>query len=127
MRTLRAILLTLVAVMATLSAAAQATTASLTGFVTDSEGRALVGATVVATHTPTETIYGTTTDANGTYRLQGLRVGGPYTVEISFVGYKDKKITDITLSLGENRQIDTKLDNAQIERSEEHTSELQSR
>ena len=107
--------MTLVAVMATLSVAAQATTASLTGFVTDSEGRALVGATVVATHTPTETIYGTTTDANGTYRLQGLRVGGPYTVEISFVGYKDKKITDITLSLGENRQIDTKLDNAQIE------------
>ena len=115
MKTLRFILSTLVAVVVTLSAAAQATTASLNGFVTDGEGKAFVGATVVATHTPTETIYGTTTDANGAYRLQGLRVGGPYTVEISFVGYNEKKINDITLSLGENRQIDAKLASAQIE------------
>ena len=107
-------LLTLLATVVTLSAAAQATTASLNGFVTDGDGKALVGATVVATHTPTETIYGTTTDANGNYRLQGLRVGGPYTVEITFVGYKDKKIKDITLSLGESRQIDAKLDDTQV-------------
>ena len=115
MKTLRLILSTLVAVAVALSTVAQTTTASLNGFVTDDEGKALVGATVVATHTPTETIYGTTTDANGAYRLQGLRVGGPYTVEISFVGYNEKKINDITLSLGENRQIDAKLASAQIE------------
>ena len=106
--------MTLVAVVSTLSAAAQITTAALNGFVTDGEGKALVGATVVATHTPTETIYGTTTDANGAYRLQGLRVGGPYSVEISFVGYKDKRINDITLSLGESRQVDARLADTQV-------------
>ena len=80
------ILTILVATIAT----AQSTTASLQGFVTDSNGTPLVGATVVATHLPTETIYGTVTDRNGEYRLQGLRVGAPYEVEFSFVGYKGK-------------------------------------
>lgn len=115
MKSFKRILFALIASVAAITATAQATTASLNGFVTDGDGKALVGATVVATHTPTETIYGTTTDANGAYRLQGLRVGGPYTVEISFVGYNEKKINDITLSLGENRQIDAKLASAQIE------------
>ena len=115
MKSFKRILFALIASVAAITATAQATTASLNGFVTDDDGKALVGATVVATHTPTETIYGTTTDANGAYRLQGLRVGGPYTVEISFVGYNEKKINDITLSLGENRQVDAKLASAQIE------------
>ena len=113
MSTIKRFILLILAVATTLSAAAQSTTASLNGFATDGEGKALVGATVVATHTPTETIYGTTTDANGAYRLQGLRVGGPYTVEFSFVGFKEQKIENITLSLGENRQIDAKLDDTQ--------------
>ena len=86
-------------------AAAQTTTASLNGFVTDGEGKPMVGATVVATHTPTNTVYGTTTDANGSYHLQGMRVGAPYEVEYSFVGYKVRRYDDIALSLGETRQI----------------------
>ena len=90
-------------------ATAQSTTASLRGFVKDNEGKPLVGATVVATHNPTETVYGTITDANGAYRLQGLRVGAPYTVEFSFVGYNDKKYSDISLSLGESQQINATL------------------
>ena len=92
---------------------AQSTTASLQGFVTDGNGKPLVGATVVATHTPTETVYGTTTDTNGAYRLQGLRVGAPYMVEFSFVGYKEKKIENIALSLGEKQQIDAQLSDTQ--------------
>ncbi len=103
----------LFALVAAITATAQSTTASLKGFVVDEGGKPLAGATVVAIHTPTETIYGTTTDINGAYRLQGLRVGAPYTVEFSFVGYKDKKFGDIALSLGENRQIDAILSDTQ--------------
>ena len=105
--------LALFALVATIAATAQSTTASLQGFVTDNNGKPLVGATVVATHLPTETVYGTITDANGEYRLQGLRVGAPYMVEFSFVGYKDKKIEDIALSLGEKQQIDAQLSDTQ--------------
>ena len=101
------------AVMLTATTYAQSTTASLQGFVTDGNGKPLAGATVVATHTPTETVYGTITDSNGGYRLQGLRVGGPYLVEFSFVGYKEMKFNDITLALGEREQIDASLSDTQ--------------
>ena len=113
MRQFRLFLSTLVAVVATISAAAQSTTAALSGFVTDKEGKPLVGATVVATHLPTETIYGTITDRNGEYRLQGLRVGAPYEVEFSFVGYTTHKEGDIALALGDKRQIDASLSDTQ--------------
>lgn len=110
----------LIALLTTIATAicatAQSTTASLTGYVIDSEGKALTGATVVATHTPTAKIYGTTTDTSGAYRLQGLRVGGPYTIEVAFVGYNDLRYEGITLALGEERQLDAQLKtNTQIE------------
>ena len=97
------------ALVAAMTATAQSTTASLSGFVMDNKGEPLVGAVVVATHTPTETIYGAVTDINGAYRLQGLRVGAPYTVEFSFVGYNTQKYDNIALALGENQQINTTL------------------
>ncbi len=97
------------ALVATMTATAQSTTASLSGFVTDGNGKPIVGVAVVATHTPTETVYGAVTDVNGAYRLQGLRVGAPYTVEFSFVGYNTKVYDNIALSLGENQQINTSL------------------
>ncbi|MBR1962870.1 MAG: TonB-dependent receptor [Alistipes sp.] len=106
-------LLALFALVAAMTATAQSTTASLQGFVTDGNGKPLVGATVVAIHLPTETTYGTITDANGEYRLQGLRVGAPYAVEFSFVGYKSKKIADLALALGEKRIIDAQLSDTQ--------------
>ena len=92
-----------------MTASAQSTTASMKGFVTDAEGKPLAGATVIATHLPTETYYGTTTDNNGAYHLQGMRVGAPYLMEFSYVGCKDKKFNDIALSLGEAKQIDATL------------------
>ena len=97
----------------TMVANAQSTTASLSGFVTDDHGKPIVGATVIATHTPTETIYGAVTDVNGAYRLQGLRVGAPYTLEFSFVGYKEKRFSDIALALGEAQQINATLSDTQ--------------
>ena len=110
MKRLFSIVLTLLVAM---SATAQSTTASLQGFVTDDNGKPLVGATVVATHLPTETVYGTITDKNGAYHLQGMRVGAPYEVEFSFVGYKDKKYSDIALSLGEKEHLDVSLSDTQ--------------
>src|SRR5690554_4066531 len=80
---------------------AQVTTSSMSGRVTDVDG-AVIGATVVATHEPSGTTYGTVTNLEGRYNLNGMRVGGPYTVEISYIGYGNNITEGITLSLGEN-------------------------
>ncbi len=80
---------------------AQVTSSSMGGRVTDADG-AVIGATVIATHTPSGTTYGTVTNTEGRFNLNGMRVGGPYTVEVSFIGYGTYTQSNITLSLGEN-------------------------
>lgn len=80
------------------------TTASMSGSVTDSKGEALVGANIVATHLPSGTVYGAATDANGNYRIPGMRVGGPYTVKVTFIGYATTTLENLTLRLGENER-----------------------
>ena len=80
---------------------AQVTTSSLSGKITDSKGEALAGATVVAVHVPSGTQYATFCDNAGNYRIQNMRVGGPYKVDVSFVGYSTSTYTDIVLKLGE--------------------------
>jgi hypothetical protein len=80
---------------------AQVTTSSMSGRVTDADG-AVIGATVIATHTPSGTTYGTVTNMEGRFNLNGMRVGGPYTVKVTFIGYGAYTQNNITLSLGEN-------------------------
>ncbi|QKG53309.1 carboxypeptidase-like regulatory domain-containing protein [Hymenobacter sp. BRD67] len=95
-----------------------ATTASLSGAVTDAKGEPLPGATVLAVHTPTNTQYGVGTNADGRYNIQGMRVGGPYTVKVTFVGYQDVVKTGIILSLGENKRIDAPMSTSTTELGE---------
>ncbi|AWM34894.1 hypothetical protein DDQ68_20210 [Hymenobacter nivis] len=89
-----------------------ATTASINGAVTDSKGESLPGATIIAVHTPTNTQYVAPTNSDGRYNIQNMRVGGPYTVRVSFVGYRDVTRDGIVLTLGQNLRLDIKLDDA---------------
>ena len=81
---------------------AQETNSSISGSVKTSKGEALVGATVTATHVPTGTVYRVATRTGGRYNIYNLKPGGPYTVEVSFVGYTKEKKEDVFLNLGEN-------------------------
>ena len=85
------------------------TTSALNGSVTDSDGNPLPGATVLVTHKPTGTKYGVATNAEGRFYFPNVRVGGPYSVSISFVGYSDYEEPEFSLSLGENRRLTIKL------------------
>lgn len=112
---LLAMLLLLVAAGSTF---AQVTTSSIAGLVTDSNGNPLPGANVVATHTPSGTNYGSVTMSDGRYRIPGMRVGGPYTVKISFVGYKEQEFQEVYLSLGVTANVNAKLEDASTELQE---------
>lgn len=92
------------------SAHAQVTTSTVNGTITDDATKeTLIGASVIFRHLPTGTVYGAATNAKGNYIIQGLRPGGPYTVEVSYVGYQTVKIDNITLSLGETETFNVKL------------------
>jgi outer membrane receptor protein involved in Fe transport len=81
---------------------AQVTTSALGGTIKSVTDEPLVGATVTATHLPSGTKYLTTTRAGGVFSIQNMRVGGPYEIEITFVGYKTEKINDVYLQLAES-------------------------
>lgn len=77
------------------------TTSSMRGQVIDQNGEALIAVNVSAVHTPSGTFYGTITDEAGYYRFSNMRVGGPYTITISYVGFEDVVIEGVNLRLGE--------------------------
>ena len=90
------------------SVMAQVTTAGMSGRITGAN-EALPGAAVIAVHVPSGTRYGTVTNADGRFNIQGMRTGGPYMVEISFVGFNKATLTEINLSLGETFVLNTNL------------------
>lgn len=81
---------------------AQVTTSSMSGRVTDGSKEAVVGATVVAVHVPSQTTYGVMTNADGRFTINGMRVGGPYRVSITSIGYGENVKEGVTLTLGED-------------------------
>lgn len=97
-----------------MTAYAQVTTSGLSGKISDDQGNPVIGASVIATHTSSGTQYGTVTNMDGRYNITGMRVGGGYEVEISFVGYETNIAQGITLSLGEVYQHNVVLGEGEI-------------
>jgi len=91
------------------------TTSSMYGTVTDEKGEALPGANIIALHVPSGSQYGTSTRADGKYNITGMRVGGPYKVTVSFVGYNSQSIENLYLELGQNLKVDFKLSESAIQ------------
>ena len=78
------------------------TTAAMNGLVTDDSGEELFGANITLVHVPSGTRYASMTNIEGRYYLANLRVGGPYTLTVSYVGYDQVVVEGINLSLGQN-------------------------
>lgn len=96
----KALCTVVVILAAQLGAFAQVTTSAMAGIITDSQGEALIGANVVAVHVPSGTSYGTATDLDGSYRMPGMRVGGPYKITVTYTGFADQVKENIYISLG---------------------------
>ena len=93
------------------------TTSSVAGRVKDSKGEFLVGANIQAEHLPSGSLYGNSTDDGGYFRIPGMRVGGPYKITITYTGYKEKLIENVTLSLGTTATFNVELTEDAIELS----------
>lgn len=102
----KTLLLAVTTLIASGVAFAQVTTSSLGGIITDEKGETVIGAAIIATHVPSGTTYGSVTNLEGRYFINGMRAGGPYVVEVSCLGYQTVKFTDIALSLGKSFQLD---------------------
>ena len=85
------------ALIAPMVAVAQETTSSVRGTVT-SGGKPVAGATVTITHEPSGTKSEVSTDENGAFGINGLRVGGPFTVNVNADGYELGGVTDLQLT-----------------------------
>ena len=95
----------------------QVTTSSIKGLISDETNAGLPGANVLAVHTPTGTTYGAATNIDGRFNLVNLRVGGPYTLTVSYVGYNDQSFSDVFLTLGKTENLALALtpDSAQLD------------
>ena len=85
------------------------TNASINGQVFDDQGNSLVGANIVAVLTSTGSKYGSTADLEGYFRISNMRVGGPYTITFSYVGFKTKTVDNVYLQLGDSQNFKIQL------------------
>ena len=106
---MKRLLLTIALLLVVAVAGAQVTTSSVRGVVTDNDNNPIAGAAVVARHEPSGSLYGVCTNADGHYAINGMRVGGPYTIDISYLGYKNQQHTVAEMHVGETLYLDAKL------------------
>ena len=85
------------------------TTASLGGVVTSEKGDPLPVANVVVVHEPTGTKYGASSRETGAYNIPNMKIGGPYTITASLVGYRGDSKPDVYLNLGQEVRVDFRL------------------
>ncbi len=106
----------LILVITSFSLSAQGvTTASVNGTIKDTGGEPLIGVNVVLLHEPSGTMYGTTTRIDGQYTLPAVRIGGPYTLTTTYVGFQEQKQSNLFFTLGENRVINFGLSDQAVE------------
>ncbi len=85
------------------------TTGAITGRVTDEQGQPLVDVEVQIVHRSTGYTSGTRTRANGLFFVQGLEVGGPYSITVRAIGYQPYVRDDVYVKLSEATRVDAQL------------------
>lgn len=99
----------LVTMILSLVANAQVTTTSIDGLITTSDKQPIIGAYISATHIPSGTVYSATSNSNGRFSIDGMMVGGPYNVKVSYIGFKNAERSIPTLILDETKTLNFSL------------------
>lgn len=87
----------------------QVTTGSIVGNISNADRQSLAGASIEAIHQPSGTRYRTVSLADGRFNLPSLRIGGPYKVTVTFIGFNSQSVEDIYVQLGEPTRVDLQL------------------
>lgn len=87
----------------------QTTTSSIKGIIKSSTNELLPGAGIVAIHTPTGTKYSAVSNEDGRFNILNMRIGGPYKVIVSFVGFQNQEYNELYLDLGKPFTLDVQL------------------
>lgn len=85
------------------------TTATLAGLVTATEGAPPPTAIVLALHVPSGTQYRAYVRPGGVYSIPNMRIGGPYRVTATSIGFQPKVEDDVFLGLGQTFRLDFQL------------------
>jgi hypothetical protein len=88
--------------------AAQSTTVAVEGKVVDNEAKTMPGANVVLLNPQTGQRRGAATNVNGIYRILGVPPG-TYTVEVTFIGYKQIREENVTFLTGQRPVLNFKM------------------
>jgi len=107
---IRRVLFLVFSVFTLLAANAQVTTSGLLGSVKSDKKENLTGATIKAVHVPSGTIYTAVATADGRFNMPNMRVGGPYSVTVSFVGFNARTFDNLFLELGAPLKLDAVLE-----------------
>jgi hypothetical protein len=105
-RTIAIVALMMCATVATV--AAQGTTGSLSGFVTDGTKAALPGATVTTKHVDTGQTRVVVTDGQGRYRVDALAPGN-YDITVELSGFRTAEYSRVPLSVGQNAALNIEM------------------
>jgi outer membrane receptor for ferrienterochelin and colicin len=85
------------------------TTSSLDGTVQSDRGEPIAGATVRVTHEPTGSVATTTSRADGSFVLRGLRPGGPYTISTQGTGYNQAELREVFLDIDRGASVSVRM------------------
>ena len=109
------------------AAMAQETSSAIQGTITAPTGAPAPGTEITVIHVPSGTVRTAVVNDNGSFRMSGLRVGGPYRVIIDSDSYQDTTVDDVYLQLGEAYQVGLQLEeSSNIERISVTASQLSS-
>ena len=109
------------------AAMAQETSSAIQGTITAPTGAPAPGTEITVIHVPSGTVRTAVVNSNGSFRMSGLRVGGPYRVIIDSESFQDATVDDVYLQLGEAYQVGLQLEeSSNIERISVTASQLSS-
>ena len=91
------------------------TTGAITGTVTDETGHPISEAMISVSNPATGFRGGATTRGNGQYFIQGLEVGGPYTVIARRIGLGQQTRNDVMVRLSQTVRVDFVMKQAPVQ------------